>query len=128
MIETAEAVDNLEEICRTDGVDGVYIGPKDLGLALNLPPGEELESVVAEIARRAGACGTPAGIHTRGGSGARAYAEAGFLWAAVATDREFLFEASRTQFEEALGGSAVVSPTVESPLLRATTSYVVTGR
>ena len=34
MIETAEAVANLEEIVSTPGLDGVYIGPADLTLGL----------------------------------------------------------------------------------------------
>ena len=32
MIETADGVRNLEEICATPGLDGVYVGPADLTL------------------------------------------------------------------------------------------------
>ena len=32
MIETADGVRNLEEICATPGLDGVYVGPADLPL------------------------------------------------------------------------------------------------
>ena len=42
MIETAEAMANLDEIVRTPGLDGVYIGPADLTLGLSdgaLAPG-----------------------------------------------------------------------------------------
>ena len=34
MIETKEALDNLDEIMSTDGLDGIYIGPADLSLAI----------------------------------------------------------------------------------------------
>jgi 4-hydroxy-2-oxoheptanedioate aldolase len=34
MIETAEAMRNLDAICATPGLDGVYVGPADLTLAL----------------------------------------------------------------------------------------------
>jgi len=34
MIETAEAYENLEDILATPGLDGIYIGPADLTLAL----------------------------------------------------------------------------------------------
>ena len=34
MIETAEALANLEDIAATPGVDGLFVGPVDLGLAL----------------------------------------------------------------------------------------------
>lgn len=35
MIETSEAMANLEQICSTAGLDGVYIGPADLTLGLS---------------------------------------------------------------------------------------------
>lgn len=38
MIETTEALNNVEEIITTPGVDGVYIGPADLGLSLGGQP------------------------------------------------------------------------------------------
>lgn len=75
MIETAEAMENLEDIVSTPGLDGVYIGPADLTLGLSngaLPPGfdrEEPEMVEAiqtilKAAKRAGIraalhCGAP---------------------------------------------------------------------
>ncbi|HEY0919843.1 HpcH/HpaI aldolase family protein [Devosia sp.] len=34
MVETAEAMANLEAICATPGLDGIYVGPSDLTLAL----------------------------------------------------------------------------------------------
>ena len=38
MIETAEGLDNLDAILATTGLDGVYIGPNDLALALGCAP------------------------------------------------------------------------------------------
>ena len=38
MIETKEGLANLDVICATAGLDGVYIGPADLSYALGLPP------------------------------------------------------------------------------------------
>ena len=37
MIETREALDNLNAIVNTPGVDGVFVGPADLALALGVP-------------------------------------------------------------------------------------------
>ena len=34
MIETKEGLDNVEEIVSTEGIDGVFVGPVDLGLSL----------------------------------------------------------------------------------------------
>ena len=71
MIETAEAMHNLDEIVRTPGLDGVYIGPADLTLGLSdgaLPPGfdrEEPEMVdaIKTILAAAKAAGIRAGLH-----------------------------------------------------------------
>jgi 4-hydroxy-2-oxoheptanedioate aldolase len=38
MIETKAGIENLEAIAETPGLDGLYIGPSDLSLALGLPP------------------------------------------------------------------------------------------
>ena len=38
MIETRDAVKNVEEIVAVPGVDGVYIGPADLGVSMGLKP------------------------------------------------------------------------------------------
>lgn len=46
MIETAEAMANLEDIVSTPGLDGVYIGPADLSLGISngkLAPGMDRE-------------------------------------------------------------------------------------
>ena len=37
MIETKEGLENLESIVTTEGLGGVYIGPADLALAIDLP-------------------------------------------------------------------------------------------
>ncbi len=39
MIETAEAVSNLDDILSVPGVAAAYVGPSDLSLTLGLPPG-----------------------------------------------------------------------------------------
>lgn len=39
MVETKQAIANLEEIVSTPGVDAVYVGPSDLSVSLGLPPG-----------------------------------------------------------------------------------------
>ena len=44
MIETIEAVGNLEEIATVPGIDGFYIGPGDLGISLGLAPGPDAAS------------------------------------------------------------------------------------
>jgi 4-hydroxy-2-oxoheptanedioate aldolase len=38
MIETVQALDEVEAIAAVPGADGLFVGPNDLGLALGLPP------------------------------------------------------------------------------------------
>lgn len=40
MIETPEALANVEEIAAVPGVDALFVGPFDLSIALGLPPGD----------------------------------------------------------------------------------------
>jgi 4-hydroxy-2-oxoheptanedioate aldolase len=40
MIETVEALEAVEDIAATPGVDAVFVGPFDLSVALGLPPGD----------------------------------------------------------------------------------------
>lgn len=42
MIETREGLDNLDAIIATPGLDGVFIGPNDLAIALGERPGYEV--------------------------------------------------------------------------------------
>ena len=71
MIETAEAMRNLEDIVSVAGLDGVYIGPSDLAISMTegrLPAGVDRKEpeMLAEIRRIREAChaaGIRVGIH-----------------------------------------------------------------
>jgi 4-hydroxy-2-oxoheptanedioate aldolase len=62
MIETAEAVDNIEAICAVDGINGVYIGAVDLAQSMGKPGGRDagihpdvaaaIEHVLAQAKKR----------------------------------------------------------------------------
>ncbi len=38
MIETQQGIDNIDEILSVPGINGIYIGPSDMGLSLGLIP------------------------------------------------------------------------------------------
>ncbi len=68
MIETAQALDNLDAILSVEGLDAIYIGPSDLSLALGCRPVfDDVDAPVAQaidhILARAQAHGVKAGIH-----------------------------------------------------------------
>lgn len=47
MVETVQALENLEDICGTPGLDAILIGPADLGLSLGRKPmGNQTDDVV----------------------------------------------------------------------------------
>ena len=65
-IETPEALANVDEIAAVDGVDGLFVGPADLGLRLGQAGGNaDLDQAIARVAevaqKRDKAWGMPAG-------------------------------------------------------------------
>lgn len=92
MIETPDGLRNVEQICATPGLDGVYVGPSDLRLAVggrtpNDPAvGEEFERAVAAVASTAIEAGIAAGIHTPSGDVAAERLSQGYTFATVASD------------------------------------------
>ncbi len=71
MIETAEAISNLDDILSTPGIDAIYVGPADLAISLGLGPSgnegnpvfdEALATIVAGCERH----GIVPGIHSTG--------------------------------------------------------------
>ena len=68
MVETAEALENVEAITTTPGLTGVYIGPSDLALSMGHTPRLDPEepAVVEAVGRILDACrkaGVRCGIH-----------------------------------------------------------------
>ncbi len=49
MIETKEALENLQEMVKIDGVDGFILGPRDLALSMGFLDGPNHDEVKAEI-------------------------------------------------------------------------------
>lgn len=46
MIETRDALENLDDILSVPGIDAIYVGPSDLSLALGLPPAPHHDEAV----------------------------------------------------------------------------------
>jgi 4-hydroxy-2-oxoheptanedioate aldolase len=97
MVETREGLDRLEEIASTPGLDGIYIGPADMSLALGLTPSTggppELEQAIGRVRETARGHGVIAGMHCGGGEDARSRAADGFQLITVGVDSS-LFKAT----------------------------------
>ncbi|WP_394153595.1 HpcH/HpaI aldolase/citrate lyase family protein [Vibrio maritimus] len=81
MIESQQAIDNLEAILSTPGLTGIYIGPNDLAFSLGSLPGQSddhVESAIAHILERAKAHGLFTGIFCSGLENAKLRREQGF--------------------------------------------------
>ena len=96
MVETATALDDLDALLAVDGLDGVYVGPGDLALSVELTGADhrsELRAVLSSIIARAVAAGVPVGVHAYSGEEAAAFAAEGATIVTVAVDVVALGEA-----------------------------------
>jgi 4-hydroxy-2-oxoheptanedioate aldolase len=108
MIETAEAVDNLDEILSVPGIDGIYVGPVDLSLTLGLPPltDHDDERFVSAIQRILDACerhGVVAGIHADADLASK-WAAKGFRMITVGYDRTPMLVGMKADLAKARSG------------------------
>lgn len=96
--ETAEALEQIGEIAAIDGIDGIFIGPLDLSIALGLPLQTDHPDVQAAIARILAAChkaGKEALIFAGNAAARDRYFAQGFDSVALGLDAMILLEAYR---------------------------------
>ena len=95
MIETAQALDNLDAILSVEGLDAIYIGPSDLSLALGCKPTfDDVDPPVAQaidhILERAKAHGVVAAVHNGTPEAALARVAKGFQFVTVSSDARLM--------------------------------------
>ena len=100
MIETAQALDNLDSILSVEGLDAIYIGPSDLSLSLGCKPVfDDVEPKAAEamahILARAKHHGVVAGVHNGRPDVARARVASGFRFVTLGSDARLLAQGSQ---------------------------------
>jgi 4-hydroxy-2-oxoheptanedioate aldolase len=100
MIETAQALDNLDAILSVEGLDAVYIGPSDLSLSLGCRPvfddvDAKAAEAIAHIVERATAHGVRAGIHNGRPDVALGRIAQGFRFVTVGSDARMLASGSQ---------------------------------
>ncbi len=95
MIETAQALDNLDAILSVEGLDAIYIGPSDLSLSLGCKPVfDDVEpraaEAIAHIVERAKAHGVKAGIHNGRPDVAQARIALGYRFVTLSSDARLM--------------------------------------
>jgi 4-hydroxy-2-oxoheptanedioate aldolase len=95
MIETVSGLANVEEIATTPGLDGLFVGPADLSLALGIATFADLTdpamlTVLDEVVAAADAHGLVPGIHAPSPMPAAEMAARGFRFVSCAVDEDLL--------------------------------------
>ena len=95
MIETREGLERLDEILAVDGIDGVFVGPSDLSIALSdgaaLDPGSgEVDAALVHVAARAAHHGKIAALFAVSPEMAIRARDLGYRFVALSTDSSYL--------------------------------------
>jgi len=110
MIETKQAMDNLDEILSVPELDSLYIGPNDLAISLGYAPsGVPTDPVVIDaiktIAAGAKRHGVYAGIHCGSTAMAKQMIGLGFQFVTLLADNAFLVSAAKGAVAEMREGT-----------------------
>ncbi len=110
-IETAEALDNLDEIFAVDGVDMAMVGPYDLAINLGIAPGPGIINAKHRdaIARIADAChrhGVVPAIYAPAAAAALEFVPLGYSALTVVHDAALLSSFVRSELATARAGAA----------------------
>jgi 4-hydroxy-2-oxoheptanedioate aldolase len=107
MIETTEALAQLDDILSVDGIDCAYVGPSDLSVTLGLPPGPDNGGAFEEARLRiAAACrehGVVAGMHANASLAAK-HRAAGYQMITITADLNTLVTHAAADVRLAHGG------------------------
>lgn len=112
-IESVAGLENIDEIARTDGVDGIFVGPSDLAAALGHlgdPGHPDVQSAIESAIAAIQGAGKAAGILMADEALARRYLELGADFVAVGTDITILARGA-----EALARRFADTPVETSP-------------
>jgi 4-hydroxy-2-oxoheptanedioate aldolase len=106
MIETAQGLSALDDICAVAGLTGVYVGPADLAISMGYGVTEAwtkptAREAMAKIAATAEAAGLIAGIHASDGQNGNAMAQTGFRLITLASESQALRRGAAAHLKEA---------------------------
>ncbi len=101
-LETATALDALDEICAVDGVDALFVGPADLSASMGFV-GQSMHPAVmdrmARAARRAAELGKPIGTLGGNAQAVVQYRAMGYQFVALSADIGLLMQGSQSALQ-----------------------------
>jgi 4-hydroxy-2-oxoheptanedioate aldolase len=108
MIETQQGLEHVDDILAVDGLDGIFIGPNDLSLALGQVPSAEPDAevvvqAIAHILSRAQVHGKIPGIFCASGPAAAARLAQGFKFVVPGNEVTQLKKAAAQAYQQARG-------------------------
>ncbi|MGV0643281.1 HpcH/HpaI aldolase family protein [Mycolicibacterium sp. XJ879] len=106
MIESAQGLSALDEICGVPGLSGIYVGPADLAISLGRLPAEAwtapaVQDAIIRAHDAATAAGLIAGIHAGAGPHAKTMAQTGFQMITLASESQALRRGAADYLREA---------------------------
>ena len=109
MIETKEALEKLDEIMSVEGVDGIYVGPADLSLAIgeepgfDRPEGTKAYDQILRILDHAKKNNIFAGIHNGSPEYAMKMVDKGFNFVTISSDQRIMGLGAKNIIEKIKG-------------------------
>lgn len=109
MVETREALHIIDDILSVAGIDGIFVGPADLSIALSGGArvdahGREVDEALAHCLARARAAGKSVGVFAIDGERARTLVERGFDLVSLGTDVTLLRAGAQAAIKVMRGG------------------------
>jgi 4-hydroxy-2-oxoheptanedioate aldolase len=100
-IESVAAVNNLENILKVPGIDGIFVGPNDMSISLGVPDmydTEKYRTTVKRVIDTSEAHGIPVLVHQQTPELSRYWISQGARFVLHGTDRRALAEGFRADF------------------------------
>jgi 4-hydroxy-2-oxoheptanedioate aldolase len=120
MIETQEALDNLDQILSVKGLDAVYVGPSDLSISLGYSPGGDKpdEWMMTALKKVLDGCKrhkVQPGIHCGAPAYAKQMIEMGYTFVTVGGDNRFMTMGGQAAIQEMRSGTPKPGAASTSP-------------
>ena len=108
MIETQEALDNLDDILSTPGLDAIYVGPSDLAISLSESPdamarAPKVQAAIEQILDKALKHDVIPAIHTGSGEMAKEYLGKGWRLTTIQNDMRLMLAGAASALAAARG-------------------------